>query len=296
MAKPKNIKISIVIPAYNEQGYIGAALRSLKQQSFRDFEVIVVDNNSTDATAREARDQGARVIFEPKRGVCAARQTGTLGAKGEIIVSTDADTTFPRHWLSKIVKGFDDPSAMLVAGPCEFVDPALLPGLLYKSAQNHTIKLYQRTGFLWYVWGANLAFRKSAWDEAGQYNPQLTQAGDEMDLLRRLRPLGKVVALTDNPVKTSSRRINRGVGYTLVSTGRYFTDYFLARLTGKNFTGSYKPIRTERPSLLLRAGLYSMYLLGFLIASHALLTHTALAHSRRIQQMGHYVKIHRPNF
>ena len=87
----------MVIPAYNEADYLPAALRSLRAQDFPGaVEVIVVDNGSTDGTAVLARRLGARVVEEHAPGVCASRQRGTLAARGEIVVSTDADTVHPR--------------------------------------------------------------------------------------------------------------------------------------------------------------------------------------------------------
>src|ERR1700710_761412 len=71
-------RFSVVIPAYNEEANIAACLSSLAEQDYPgELEVIVVDNASTDATARIAREHGARVITEPERGVCQARQSGT---------------------------------------------------------------------------------------------------------------------------------------------------------------------------------------------------------------------------
>jgi glycosyltransferase involved in cell wall biosynthesis len=67
-------------------------------------EVIVVDNNSTDDTAALARRHGARVLHEPQPGGCAARQRGTTDARGEIVVSTDADTVHPLDWLNPVTR------------------------------------------------------------------------------------------------------------------------------------------------------------------------------------------------
>src|ERR1700740_3471780 len=110
-------RFSVVIPAYNEAEFLGSCLDSLRAQDFRDpYEIIVVDNNSTDATADAARSRGVTVVHEPKPGVCSARQRGTAAARGEIVVSTDADTTFGSDWLSRIDRAFrDDPARVAVA-------------------------------------------------------------------------------------------------------------------------------------------------------------------------------------
>ena len=119
-----DVRLSVVIPAHNEAVVIGACLRSLAAQDFASaFEVIVVDNGSTDETPVIAASLGARVIREQRLGVCWARQSGTLAARGQIVVSTDADTTFDAGWLSNINAKFGaDPALVAVAGRCRFVE------------------------------------------------------------------------------------------------------------------------------------------------------------------------------
>ena len=92
------MRFSVVVPAYNEAASLPAALDSLRRQDVGDdhFEIIVVDNGSDDDTPAIARSYGARVVVEPRRGVCDARQAGVDAARGEFVVSTDADTTHPR--------------------------------------------------------------------------------------------------------------------------------------------------------------------------------------------------------
>ena len=100
-------RYSVVIPAFNEEVLIGPCLESLAAQDYpAPFEIIVVDNNCTDRTAAIAAAMGATVVFEPERGVCQARQCGTAVAHGNIVISTDADTTFSPGWLSAIDRAF----------------------------------------------------------------------------------------------------------------------------------------------------------------------------------------------
>ncbi len=103
----KRPKISVVIPALNEGQEIEPCLESLQGQSFPDFEVIVVDNGSTDNTEEVVRRFGYRVIREPRQGVSFARQRGFEEARGEIVASTDADTAVPPEWLELIVRSFE---------------------------------------------------------------------------------------------------------------------------------------------------------------------------------------------
>src|SRR3954454_20136644 len=118
------IRLSVVIPCFNEADYVADTIRSLHRQDFAgEYEIVVVDNNSTDATAEIARGLGVRVVTEPVPGVCNARQAGTEASSGEIVVSTDADTTHGPDWLAKIDRSFragDD--VVAVVGPCRYKD------------------------------------------------------------------------------------------------------------------------------------------------------------------------------
>ena len=103
MEDPAQLRFSVVVPAYNEEGFLAETLRSLRHQDYDGaYEIVVVDNNSTDATAEIAGSFGVRVVSELEPGVCQARQRGLSEARGEIVVSVDADTLYPPDWLSRI--------------------------------------------------------------------------------------------------------------------------------------------------------------------------------------------------
>ena len=102
------LQISIVIPVYNEEGAIGDDLDTIiatMEGSGYSYEVIVVDDGSTDRTADIARAKGAKVIQHPiNRGTGAARRTGILQARGEIIVMTDGDGTYPNQDIPRLLE------------------------------------------------------------------------------------------------------------------------------------------------------------------------------------------------
>lgn len=246
-------RFSVVVPAFNEAAYLPSCLESLAQQDYPgDYEVIVVDNNSTDETAAVARRLGAVVVSEEQAGVCSARQRGTVLARGEIVISTDADTTFDRSWLSRIDESFKrNPACAAVAGPCRFVMGPLW-GTLYPKALFGLVYLVSLvTGKVFYITATNFAFRKSAWSG---YDTRLTQGGDELDLLRRLRPHGKVMFDPRNPTFTSPRRLNRGLFYNLTVTFffYYLLGYWLNRLFSRQILGSAPAFRTNDAPRTLR--------------------------------------------
>ena len=240
------MRFSIIVPAYNEAAYLGRALDSLLHQDYNGrYEVIVVDNNSTDGTAAIADRYGVTVVKESLQGVCAARQKGVDCAKGEIIISTDADTTQPSDWLRTIDARFSESEGVVaVAGPCRYQDPSwwakAYPVLLFGLVA----KVYALTGFVFYVSATNIAVLRTAFPG---YDLRLTQGGDELDLVRRLRRRGQVSWERHNVVTTSARRLQRGLLYNIFVT--FFVYYLLAywcnRLTRRQAFGMAPAFRHE---------------------------------------------------
>jgi len=98
-------KISIVIPVYNEESQLAACRDAISQQKESPFEVIVVDNNSTDSTVRVALSfPFVTLIREPRQGVMHARTTGFDAARGDIIGRIDADTILPPDWTESVLE------------------------------------------------------------------------------------------------------------------------------------------------------------------------------------------------
>jgi glycosyltransferase involved in cell wall biosynthesis len=247
------LRFSVVIPAFNEAGYLPYALESLRRQDFTgEWEIVVVDNNSTDDTAAIARRHGARVVVEPQPGVCSARQLGATWSRGEIIVSTDADTVHPIDWLTRLDERFrSSPAAVAVAGPCRYADPLWWSAAFPRAWFRAVAAVYALTGAIFYITATNIAYRA---DSFPGYDTTLTQGGDEFDFLRRLRDRGPVVWDADNPVLTSSRRMNQGLAYTLiVAFGyQYGVSYLLNRLSGGRIRRIAPAIRLEQTAVVRR--------------------------------------------
>jgi cellulose synthase/poly-beta-1,6-N-acetylglucosamine synthase-like glycosyltransferase len=110
--------ISIVVPAYNSQKTIGPCLDALLAQTTprESYEIIVVDDGSTDATAEMAQARGALVIRQPNRGAGAARNSGAQHATGEIIMFVDADSVPDRCFVAKLAAPFCDPDIAGASG------------------------------------------------------------------------------------------------------------------------------------------------------------------------------------
>ena len=96
------MKISVVIPAYNEEKYIRNSLNSLKQQVEQPDEIIIVDNLSQDKTILIAKEFNVKVIEGRTKGIGHARSIGFDTVQNEIIARCDADTVVPSNWIKKI--------------------------------------------------------------------------------------------------------------------------------------------------------------------------------------------------
>src|SRR3989339_810271 len=97
--------ISIVIPTKNEEHYLPKLLLSIRNQNYKDYEIIVADGNSADRTRRIARKFGCRVIIDKKRGSPAIeRNNGAKIARGEMLLFLDADVRLPQGFLKKLIQ------------------------------------------------------------------------------------------------------------------------------------------------------------------------------------------------
>lgn len=209
--------ISVVVPALNEGREIGECLTSLTRQTFPPFEVIVVDNGSTDASASIARAHGAQVIHEPKRGISYAREAGFRTARAHIIASTDADTVVPPNWLERIHRTFDeDPKVIAVFGPFRHK-----PASASSSLANYLAPYFERGLMLgqrvtWrlgspHFSGANFATRREAFLRVrGFHSPKdgrIYSTWEDIQLGLKLHRMGKVCYLPDLVVLTSARKL-----------------------------------------------------------------------------------------
>ncbi len=113
--------VSVIIPAYNAEKYIGRCLTALKNQSFKDYEVIVVDDGSADKTSEVVKSfakkfRNIRLIKQRNSGPAVARNNGAKEAKGKIILFTDADCVPDRDWIKNMVEPFSDKTVAGVSG------------------------------------------------------------------------------------------------------------------------------------------------------------------------------------
>lgn len=132
MMEKEKYRISIVVPAYNEEQSIGRVIKSLRDLGPVD-EIIVVDNNSTDRTAELASDAGAKVVKETKQGYGYALIRGMREATGDVVILTESDETFEARDVSKFLAYIEDADMVVGTRTCmELVGPEANMGLLIR--------------------------------------------------------------------------------------------------------------------------------------------------------------------
>jgi len=209
-----DVIISVVIPAYNEEKLISFCLVSLLKQDFdpQKYEVIVVDNGSNDNTSKIVKSfSNVRLTFEPNKSISCAIDKGISLSKGKIIAVTNADTVVPTNWLSNIYNTFKkNHEIAVVTGRILFNSSKFLSyfselfmnlfgGIILKSIQ-----------------GPNFAIKKDIYYKIGGLRKDIS-FNCELELFLRVKKVGKVVYLWDNPVITSSRHFKgyEGIKYCL---------------------------------------------------------------------------------
>jgi len=217
MAKPtaksnsKQPLISVIIPAYNEEKFIGASLTALDNQTLpRDeFEIIVVDARSKDKTVAVARVLADKVITEKHNSIGGARLDGSLASCGKIIATIDADSTPPSHWLECIKENLTSGEWDACYGP-QMPHTHLESVKFFTWLMNITAEICHHLGRP-YISGSNSAFTRSIYDKAGRHaNISICE---DIDLGWRVKRVGGRLKFDPNMVMEVSDRRFRKMGF-----------------------------------------------------------------------------------
>jgi poly-beta-1,6-N-acetyl-D-glucosamine synthase len=199
-AETPNLKVSVIVPLRNEANEIEALLKSLDKQTHTDFELILVNDHSTDDTENTVRRfLGKKMNWQlisndgNRRGKKAALSTGVAAAKGEIILTTDGDCVLPPNWIAKMISPFVNQSTQLV---CGIVQYKKRKGLLWPFLQAEQISLQVISSGLAFLArfnlsrpifcsGASMAYRKSFFEKAKGYENDPYVSGDDVFLLQK---------------------------------------------------------------------------------------------------------------
>jgi GT2 family glycosyltransferase len=199
-------RISIIVCSYNGARTIRDCLRGLRRLDYPDFEVIVVNDGSSDATPAIAREYGFRVISGHNHGLSHARNVGLRAASGDIVAYLDDDAYPDPDWLRYLAAGFLGSTHVGIGGP-NLPPPG--DGLVAESVANapggpiHVLLSDQEAE---HIPGCNMAFRRDALLAIGGFDPQFRTAGDDVDVCWRLRERGGTLGFQPGAVVWHHRR------------------------------------------------------------------------------------------
>jgi len=197
---------TVVIPTLNEEENIAKCLQSIRNQDYKNFEIIVADGGSTDKTVEIASKLADKVLFEAKRTIAAGRQKGADEAKGEVIVFADADAFYPPNWLSSLLRHFDDETVASAHGKIYLAEATFAEKFFHKSA-NLFFKASNALGHPTGA-GANLAVRKTHFHQVLGFDTDLV-TGEDVLLQKKLKKKGKIIFSDDSIAFVSARRVRK---------------------------------------------------------------------------------------
>ena len=228
-----SVKISIVIPAFNEERLIAGTLASLREgmeellRRGLETEWIVCDNNSTDRTAEIARTAGAKVVFEPVNQISRARNRGAAAAIGDWLIFVDADSNPDRELFEEVADQITS-GHCIAGGVTVKLDANDLVTNSFVASWNAISRVCH-----WFA-GSFIFCNAEAFRAVGGFSGELFVA-EEIDLSKKLKRLArregkKVVILHRHPMLTSARKVE------LYSAGERFGFFFKAILTGNRIS------------------------------------------------------------
>ena len=185
-------QVSVIIPVYNGERYLSRAIHSVREQTVQPVEIVVVDDGSTDGTAKVASRLGddIRYVYQENQGPAAARNRGITSARGDVIAFLDTDDTWPLYKLEIQLARLDrDPDVEVVLGRIQWTGMlSAVEGLMRFEGPDHTM-IYVNMG--------SGVYRRSVFDKVGLFDESLRRYEDHDWFLRAREKDTKIVILKE---------------------------------------------------------------------------------------------------
>jgi glycosyltransferase involved in cell wall biosynthesis len=188
--------ISVVVPCYNGGKFLDLPLASLAQQTFRDFEIVIINDGSTDPSTIEkfkTLDPSIRVVHQENKGLSAARNTGFREAKADIVLALDSDDQLEPTYLEETLRALQSarPEVGFVVTDLRQVGAAQAIEKRYVNAFDVLFKN---------VTGYSMLMRKSAWRKAGGYDETMRDGYEDWEFNLRLINSGVLGVVIPKPL------------------------------------------------------------------------------------------------
>ena len=206
-ALPRYPRVSVVVCAYNAERTMEPCLVSLEKLNYPNYEVVVVNDGSTDRTLEISERFGyCRIISQPNKGLSVARNVGADASTGEIIAYTDSDCVADPDWLTYLVAKMETAGLAACGGP-NFPPPedSLVPAAVAVSPGGPTHVLLS-DDVAEHIAGCNMAFRREALLRIGGFDPVYRAAGDDVDICWRFQDAGYTIGFSPAAVVWHFRR------------------------------------------------------------------------------------------
>ena len=181
--------VSVLVCSHNGERTIAECCAGLRALEYPNYEVIVVDDGSTDRTAEIASSFGFHVISTSNHGLASARNTALSAAHGEIVAYIDDDAKPDPHWLDYLVHTFRTTAHAAVGGP-NIPPPDGAVADAVANAPGGPIHVLLSDTVAEHVPGCNMAFRREALEAVGAFDPQFRAAGDDVDVCWKIQQAG----------------------------------------------------------------------------------------------------------
>ena len=189
-------KFSVVVCSYNGSATIRDTLENLSRLDYPNYEVIVVDDGSTDGTAEIAKNYDVRLISTANQGLGKARNEGLAIARGELIAYIDDDAYPPSPWLKYLALAFSRSEHACIGGPNLVPPEDGRIGQCVADSPGGPLHVLLTDELAEHVPGCNMAFRRSCLAAIGGFDPLYRAAGDDVDVCWRLQDKGWTIGFS----------------------------------------------------------------------------------------------------
>jgi len=248
------MKASVIIPAFNAEKTIEECLKALKAQSLKPFEIIVVDDGSTDNTPKIVKKIGGiRLLRQENSGPAKARNFGAENAKGNVLVFTDSDCIADRDFLREITGPFEEKNVAGVQGKYKTKQKELVARLTQLEIEQRHEKMAKQR-FIDFMGSYAAAYRANVFNAMKGFDTSFPMAsGEDTDLSFRISKTGKKMVFAEKAVVWHTHPSSWAKYFKV----KFFRAFWRAKIYGKH---KGKIVKDAYTSQLLKIQLGLIYL------------------------------------